>query len=176
MATESYKSNEDSLEADLRALIDSWDFTAPGEQQSLGRDVVGEIAAGIHDRTVAEKKDAHGEPLKPNEKRYAARKAREFQSFQPLVRSGQLLSLDSLVGRVDVTPDKITMNYGTNSAPSRVFGPSGNLRQNEPTDRQKAEWNSEERPFYALDERIVDERVLPAVAESLDKHFAREPK
>jgi len=171
MSDESFSSNIDDLARWERELIDTWDFTVAGESQSLGRDMVGAVAEGINERTVADQKDATGGDLTPNEARYAARKAREWGSHQPLIRSGQMLSLESLIGEVEVEPHQITMRYGTGRPATRVSGPGGKLRDDEPTDREKAGWNSEERPFYALDEAIVDDHVMPVAAESFDKHL-----
>lgn len=137
-------SNIDDVEAWERQLIDSFDFTRPGEDQSLGRDMAGDVAMGIIDRTVAEQRDVNGSPLKPNKDPYKTWKEVKLGVYQPLIKTGQMMSLLSVKGEVAVSPDEVVMTYGVNDADEDGV-----------TDRQKAEWNSDERPFYAMDDKIV---------------------
>lgn len=161
-------SNIDEVESWEKDLIDSFDFTRPGEDQSLGRDMAADVATGIIDRTTAEQRDATGSPLKPNEPKYAKRKAEKYGAHQPLVRTGQLLSLQSVKGEVTVSPDEIVMRYGTGDAPSRSSTGYISDADRAVTDRQKAEWNSDERPFYAMDDAIID-AVAQRAADELAK-------
>jgi hypothetical protein len=167
-------SNIDDVAAWEKDLIDSWNFTRPGQDQSLGRDMARDVAVGIQERTVAEQRDAMGGSLKPNEKRYKTWKEVKLGVYQPLVKTGQMLSLESLVGDVTVAPDEIVMNYGTGRSPTRSASPMGGLsKQDEKvTDRQKADWNSDDRPFYAMDDQIIATLADRAAAE-FDK-IARE--
>ena len=170
MSDYSDQSNYARIESWKKELIDSWVFTRPGEDQSLGRDMAGDVAQGIHDRTIEDQRDATGSPLKPNKDPYKTWKEVKLGVYQPLVKTGQMLSLTSLLGDVTVTDDEILMKYGTGEPPSRSASPSGSLSNQDAsvTDRQKAEWNSEERPFFALDDKIV-EALMDRAGDAFDK-------
>lgn len=155
MPEDGYSSNLDDLVRLEESLIDEWSLEEAADA------IVGAVVDGIRERTIDRKLDASGEPLKANERRYAEAKAKKYGSTQPLVRTGQLLSDESLKGDVEATTKKVTLTYGT--------GESG--KDGDATDRQKAEWNSEARPFYALDDSLVDERVMPIIGESLDRRL-----
>ena len=47
----------------LDRLIDAFDFTLAGDDQSLGRDMANAVALGIHERTVSDKQTPKGQPL-----------------------------------------------------------------------------------------------------------------
>lgn len=152
MAGVNYQTNIDDLARRDVSAIDGWDLA------EVKDDVVEAVAEGVRDRTVGRKLDATGGPLKANEVRYADRKRRTHGATQPLVRTGQLASAESLRGESSVERDKITIVYGT-GAPD----------EDGVTDREKAGWNSGERPFFALDDQIVDELIMPIVAESMEE-------
>ena len=155
MPDDGYSSNIEDISRLEEELLRGW---------NLGDDadaIAGAVAEGLRERTYDRGLGADGERLKVNEPKYAARKAKEFGSTRPLVRTGQLLDIESLKGDVEASPDAVTMTYGTGGA-----GEGGG-----PTDREKAAWNSGERPFYALDDAIVDERVMPIVADALDRRL-----
>lgn len=155
MPEDGYTSNLDDLEQWENGAIGGWDFG------TIADDIASEVAAGIRERAFERGLDVDGQPLKDNEPRYAAAKARKFGSTQPLVRTGQLLSIESLKGEIEAGADSITMTYGENEA-----GEEGGA-----TDRQKAGWVSGDRPFYALDDSIIDERIMPIVGDSLDRRL-----
>lgn len=150
-------SNIDDVEKWEKDLIDGFDFTRVGEEQSLGRDMVRDVAQGIHDRTVAERRDATGAPVKSNEYHYAVWKAEKLGVYQPLIKTGRMLSLVSLIGNPEISPDLIVMPYGT-----------GEEDEDGVTDRDKAGYVSGERPFFALDDAIVD-RLADRAGEAFDK-------
>lgn len=152
------ESNIDDIEAWLDGIVAAVDFTRPGKDQSLGRDLAGIVAEEIHKRTVGNEQSADGSTLKANTPKYAAWKAKKYHVQQPLIRTGQLTSLQSLIGETTITADEVEMRYGVNEAPSRTStGAALSKSDAAITDRQKAEFVSDERPFYALDERIADE-------------------
>lgn len=181
MADPTLDSNIDEIGSWLDQLVDTYNFTRPGTDQSLGRDLAGVVAQGIQDRTVADQTDANGGPLKPNEPKYAKWKAKRFDAHQPLVRGGQMLSLQSLIGEVEVTADEVIMHYGTGDEEPLVSSTGAVMPRTihkqigavepAPTDREKAEWNSDDRPFYALDDKI-GEAVRDAAAAALGEHLA----
>lgn len=169
-------SNIDDVEAWEKGLVDSLDFTLPGVDQSIGRDVVGDVASGIHERTVDLMRDATGAPLKPNKDPYKTWKEVKLGVYQPLIKTGQMLSLLSLKGDATITPDEIAIEYGTGEPPSRSASPTGGLSKGDEdvTDRQKAEWNSDERPFFALDDAIID-RIADRAMATFDKYARENP-
>jgi hypothetical protein len=150
-------SNIDEVAAWEKALIDSFDFTRPGTDQSLGRDMAGDVAEGIHERTVDRRQDVDGNKLVANEYHYAAWKAETLNVYQPLVKTGQMTSLLSLIGDVTVTPNEIVMSYGT-----------GDQDAEGATDRDKAAWNSGKWPFYAIDDLIVA-KLVDRAADAFDR-------
>jgi hypothetical protein len=161
-------SNIDEIDDYLRSILDQVDFTRPGKDQSLGRDIAGIVAEEINVRTAGNAQDIDGSPLKENEPRYAARKLAKYGTDQPLIRTGQMLSMESLLGETTISKREIEMRYGTGQAPSS--GGTGYLSAGDRkvTDREKAEYNSEDRPFYGLDERIANE-VAEYAQEWLDE-------
>ena len=163
-------SNADDIADWLDELASTFDFNRPGVDGSLGRDCAGTAAQGMIDRTVAEVKSADGGNLKPNERKYAVRKLKKYDANQPLVRSGQLLSLTSMRGETAIEPDKVTMQYGTNQPPAGSLNGYLPDADRKVTDRQKAGWVSDERPFYALDETIGD-TITAMIDEALADHL-----
>ena len=107
-------SNLNSIARRIDEIVAGIKFTLPGDQGSLGRDLAHKVAEEIIDRTVADRKAADGSPLKPNEPKYAARKKKRYGVEQPLVRTGQLLSLTSVLGKVDVSDDEVTIAIQVN--------------------------------------------------------------
>lgn len=157
-------SNIDDVSAWLDAVVASVNFEMPGVEGSLGKDLAGAVAEGIQLRTEQEKLDAEGGPLKPNEAKYAARKERDYDiaANTPAVRTGQVLSLVSLLGQTKITKEAVQMVFGTDEPPSRTrMGgwkrPKLREADQRVTDRQKGQFLEEQgRPFYGLDEAIGD--------------------
>lgn len=156
-------SNIDDVSAWLDKVVASVNFEMHGTEESLGRDLASAVAEGIQLRTEQEKRDADGGPLKPNEVKYAARKERDYDiaANTPAVRTGQTLSLVSLLGQTNVSRDIVQMTYGTDEPPTRTRSggwkrPKLREADQRVTDREKAQFLEEQgRPFYALDEEIV---------------------
>jgi hypothetical protein len=150
------ESNLDDIDRWLNEAIASVDFTRPGSEGSLGEDIAHIIAQGIIDRTVAEQKTSDGSPLKENEPKYRARKLKKYGVEQPLLRTGQMLSLQSVLGETSISADSIEMKYGTGEAPQSSSTGYISDQDKAVTDREKAEHTSAERPFYGMDDAIAD--------------------
>src|SRR5690242_4486710 len=105
-------SNIDDVSRDIESLIASFDFTSPGKDASLGEDLAGLIAERIIDRSVPDAKAPDGSTWAANEARYAAYKRKKFAADQPGILSGQMLSLESVKGRLTIDPDRLEMTYG----------------------------------------------------------------
>jgi hypothetical protein len=158
MAGPAYSSNiPDLADRDGRDLESS----SPAGSGGLGESIAQAVAEGIRARTVDRGLDATGNPLAENEEPYRSQKARKYGSSKPLVRTGHMLKVESLKGQVAVDSDSVTMTYGT-GATDEVGGS---------TDRDEGGWNSEKRPFYALDDDIIDDAVMPLVLEAFDREL-----
>jgi hypothetical protein len=159
--------NMDEIAAWLKAVVEQINMEMPGVEQSLGRDLAGVVADGIHNRTVEQKLDGAGNPLPANEAKYAARKAKDYNlgANEPALRTGQMTSLESLLGQTVVSGNAVEMQYGTGEPPksTRSGGwarPALQAADQKVTDVEKAAWYTEKfADFYALDERIAGECV-----------------
>jgi hypothetical protein len=116
----------------LQEFAESFDFTRPGKDQSVGRDlaltivhgpdvggqggILGRCAAGV---------GADGTPWPPNAPEVSARKQEDYGWDEPNRRTGQMLSQQSLYGRTRIEPDQVTLVYGTGQPPSGSAAPSG---------------------------------------------------
>ena len=155
--------NADQLEAWLKDFARTIDFTRPGKDQSLGRDIISALALNIQRRAAVESSGARPSgrvtpfaPLKPD---YRREKQRLYGiDGQPNFRTGQMLSLASLIGKPRITPHALTMVYGLEMPPSRSVAPTGRLsaEDEETLDTDKARYAHKgtkhriARPFYAL--------------------------
>ena len=162
-------SNVAAVEAKIAGLIQSFNFTRKGEDKSLGHDMAVVVATGIQERSIPEMKAPDGDTWDPNEPKYAARKRAKYDADQPNVRTGQMLSLESLLGDVSVAPETVTMRYGTGDPPtSAANGATLTEGDKSITDIEKAYFGSKTRPFYALDSTIEGEAVKVAKAALAD--------
>jgi len=154
-------SNIDEIERWFDQIIATIDFTLPGKDKSLGRDLVGVVAQGIIDRSVPDAQGPDGAKWDDNKDPYKAWKATEYDAFQPGILTGQMLSLESVKGETTVGKDSVEMKYGTDtpSAGSRN-GKAPPAAKEPPTDRQKAGWFHEKgNEFYGLDDEIANDCV-----------------
>jgi hypothetical protein len=160
----SVSSNIDEVAAALDALIDGFDFTRPGKDQSLGRDMAGVAARGIIDRSVPGCKAPDGSDWAENEEHYADAKRAKYDADQAGIRTGQMLSLRSVLGEVTVTRDQVVMRYGTGEAPkSAANGAELTDSDKARTDREKAGYFTEKvGEFYGLDATIAGELTAEA--------------
>ncbi len=161
--------NSDQVGQWLDQLVDTFQFDTPGKDQSLGRDLAGVVAEGIRDRSVPDAKAADGSTWPPNVPKWAARKRRKYSVDQPGILTGQMLSLEALIGEVRISGDVVELVYGTGSSASGEGADA-------PTDRQKADWFSNgtdwapERPFFELDDEIAASAVATS-ADALGQHL-----
>jgi hypothetical protein len=158
-------SNIDGLMVHLRDIVDGFNFTRVGTDQSLGRDVANLVVARIAQRGVTDKGGISGpwpenstkEPPKGGYKGY---KERRYGVDQPNVRTGQMLSQPSLFGRTTVEAYLITMRYGTGEVADRTTtGVPLAKADTKRTDIEKAYFahtgqsvHKIKRPFYEVDE------------------------
>jgi hypothetical protein len=163
-----YEDNLDEILDAIDELVDTFDFTLPGQDRSIGRDAAHSVGLGIQIRSTHEQIDANGAQFEPNERKYAEWKARSdrYDAHQPNVRTGQMLSLESLLGEVTVGKDLVEITYGKDKPAEKSMTGYMTKSDRETTDRDKAAYAHEERPFWGLDKRIAN-----GVAEDLTDHL-----
>lgn len=163
-------SNLDDVAAWVDAAVDSFDFTIAGKDQSLGRDLAGVVADGISERSEPAALDPDGTEWEANEPKYAKRKGKKYDAWQPNVRTGQMLSVKSLIGGTVVAAQEVELRYGTGQPPDSAR--KGDLTESDKsiTDIEKAFFCSKSRPFYALDGAIVG-AVVAEAGEALADHL-----
>jgi hypothetical protein len=182
-------SNINEVVAWIEDFVRSFDFTRPGKDQSLGRDVVnviirGQIVGGdsfdtrsILGRAFYQRRGADTR-WKENAPDYREWKGKKYGVYDmPNVRTGQMLSEISMRGRTEYGPTEIVMKYGTGDPPSSSASPNQYLSEQDQaiTDVDKAYYatNSHDRPFYEIDDEI-EEAVLEEVAEALAEYIQTE--
>ena len=101
----------------LEALIETFNFERQGHGESLGKDAAGIVAESILDRSVADQGGPDGAWL-ANDPDYTARKRDKYHVELIGFRTGQMISLPSLLGQVDVTPHRVEIKYGTGQPPT----------------------------------------------------------
>lgn len=157
-------------------VADAVDFTRPGVDRMLGRELLALIAEGIAIRTIQRQVDPGGNPLKPLSPGYLKWKRAKFGIEKIGILTGQMLSQRSLEGVQEFSKTTASMTYGVNEpairpgstmgAPKRSFKQSAE-DETPPTDREKARKFEVHREFYALDGEIEDAAV-EHVAKYLD--------
>jgi hypothetical protein len=145
----------------LEAVLDTFDFTLPGEQgQTLGRDLAVGAAMGIAQRS-NQGLDVDGQKFRPNSPDWARYKLDRYQVDRPGELGGQMFSLTSILGTPQISKDLIVMKYGTDEPPMRPEARNGvplKPEELEPTDVEKAQWFAlGGRHFYGLDETINED-------------------
>lgn len=168
------ESNIDEVARWIDDVVDSVNFTMPGRDASLGRDMAGVVAEGIIDRSVPDAVSPDGGTWAPNEARYAAYKRKKFAADQPGILSGQMLSLESVRGEVKVLPNSVEMTYGIGATPSRSrTGAPLSASQQATTDKDKARHFADGgREFYGLD-RTIAEAVMIEVESAIADYIGR---
>lgn len=168
--------NPDRVNDLVAAAVATFDFTRPGNDQSLGRDLAVRVAKGISDRS-NEGKGPDGENFKENEDVYARYKLARYDVDRPGELGGQTFSLLSCLGKPEVSSDEVVMNYGWGKTPDRSVARNGvALRPSEltATDREKAVHLTDSgRAFYQLDDAIAEscvELAYDSLAEHLKEH------
>ena len=157
----------------IDAALDTFDFTLPGAGgETLAKDLAVGAAMGIAQRSNAGL-DVNGNPFRPNSPDYALYKLTRYDVDRPGELGGQMLSLASLLGEVNISPREVEIVYGTGEKPS---GPARNgieLRPSEKrlTDREKAAYfEGGGRQFWGLDNEIRA-KLRGMVAEALLDHL-----
>ena len=86
----------------------------------MGKDAAKAVAERIAE-AAADQKTTDDEPFPNNAPEYAAWKDKKYGVGPDAYgrRTGQMLSLESLLGEVDVSGDEVTIRYGTGQAPER---------------------------------------------------------
>ncbi len=168
-------SNQPEVGRWLAGILDGFDFTARLGGGTLAQAIQQNHAEQIQERSVTEQRGAISE-FRPNSPAYAARKLEEFGSSLVNVRTGAMLSNESLEGRLDVNGTELVHRYGTGrpgdpnrGRRSRPRGRAGSLEktQTEPTDVAKANWAAGDgRGFFELDHEIK-RRNIELVGEAL---------
>lgn len=169
-------SNLDDVMGQLNRFLESFDFTRPGIESSMGKDAAHAVAEAIA-QAAADQKTTDGEPFPDNEPKYADWKDRKYGVGNPAYgrRTGQMLSLQSLLGNVDVAPDEVTLTYGTGEAPERSVA-SNYIGEGDKkvTDKQKADYNNERmNNFYKIGE-AGRAAVVEVMREALNRAVAEE--
>ena len=143
----------------LETLLGTFDFTRQGHEESMGKDAAGIVAQGIINRSVNNQGGASAAWPQNDPERYTPMKIRLYNVALIGFRTGQMISLPSLLGKVDVEPQEVTIRYGTGLPPkssmsSNYISPSDEAI----TDTKKAEYFTEKKgKFFELDEVIAGE-------------------
>lgn len=161
-----FELDPDSVADLVEAVIDTYDWTLPGEAgQSLGRDLAVTVADGMAERS-NRGLGVDGSPLKANEPKYARYKLARYGVDRPGELSGQTFSLLSMLGTVEVGPADVAMSYGLGTPPTRATSRTGQAMRPwelKATDREKAGYLGDSgRDFYGLDEDIKAKVVAQA--------------
>lgn len=150
---------------DLNALIATFNFTRRGRERALGLDAAHIVAEGIVDRSAAKQGGASGQ-WQGNDAEYTANKLKKYAVELIGFRTGQMISIPSLLGHVDIQPTTVEMTYGTGEPPTRGMTGYISSADMRVTDTQKAGWFSDKKgDFYEVDETIADK---------VREHFASE--
>lgn len=188
-------SNADAFLRDLEDLIDTFNFDASIGNMSLGKRMANKTAEMIALRSATQQKGASVQ-WEPNKEPYKSDKAKKYNVHDLAgVRTGQMLSIMSLLGETEIQADEIVMDYGIDQPATRSYGSShfDPKADGKATDREKAKWFTEgragirgrdargrftagssggqpARPFYELDDEIAD-AVFELVTDALAKHL-----
>jgi len=171
-----FTSDQEKVLVDLKALSLSFGFHATIEGKSLGRDIAGLTADMIAARSIDRQAGASGawppNSDEPPGKGYRSWKQKKYNVDLANVRTGQMLSIESLLGTTIVDTNRVQMLYGTAQPPSRssassYFDPK---TDGAITDIEKAFFCSDARPFYELDEEIST-AVLERIAQCCEEYI-----
>lgn len=185
-------SNINEVMAYLHAFVDGFDFTRPGKDQSLGRD----LAKTQVDRIMVRAEQGQCGPDGVRWARNSTKSSpwlpggyKQWKEEQygwpdePNRRTNQMLSQTSLYGKTTIAPREIMMIYGTGDAPTDSKSPNGFFDEKtdgQVTDLQKAEWAHEDsgdkpgRPFYGVGEGDA-EALIEVGQENLDGYIRSSP-
>lgn len=161
-------SNADQVFDAIEGIVTSYNFTLPGRNRDLGMELAYKVADGIHDRSIQEQRGASSF-WAACDAEYVTEKFDLYKTNKTGERTGQMLSILSLVGQVEISEYTVYMTYGIDAAPTRSKY-SGYISDQDKsiTDAEKAEHFSAKRPFYELDEVICQACVELARDELID--------
>lgn len=154
--------NVDEVYNDIKSIVDGFSFTTQVEDKSLALDAAGVLADGIIARSIDEQKAADAAWDALNAK-YKTWKVNKYGVELIGVKTGGMLSLDSVLGDIQITPELVTILYG-----------KGTPDRDDPsiTDIEKAFFFSERRPFFELDDAITD-RIFELIEKRLEEYLRK---
>lgn len=156
--------------SEFRELMDMFTFDLPGKDQSIGRDLAGLAAQAIIDRSISQQSDPKLVKWRENSEEWTEFKRKNHGVTDIGVLTGQMLSLESMMGDTSVGENEVTMIYGTGTQPTK-YATYGEITGDEPTDREKASWFTEGgREFYELNETDA-EAIYDEVAKALEDYL-----
>jgi hypothetical protein len=158
--------------ANLERLIATFDFTRQGRHEALGKEAAYLVADEIQIRSSRDQRGPDGH-FPPNGAAYTQRKRMRYGVELIGVRTGQMWSLPSLRGRIDIAPKLVIMTYGTGEyPPTDAIHPTYD-EDTMHTDVSKAMFFTQRKgKFYALDNEIED-KLRAYFASEID-YFVRE--
>jgi len=169
-----YDSNIDSISRWLDECIDEigWDLPA-GPASTIGEAAMDVIVDGIQARARVQQGDDVEWP--DNSPTYADEKFETYGATEVNVRTGQMLSRESLKGQATIDKETVEWGYGTGT----VSVKAKTKQDREVTDIEKAYFAHHgqsrkriERPFFSLDDVDADNVVL-VVESGIAEHFER---
>ncbi len=156
----------------LEHFVAGFNFTLPGTDQNMGRDLAKVVAGRISERAVQKSRGADPGQWRENSdnppgKGYKSRKRKAYgwaeSDGKPNVRTGQMVSEESCMGDTRVGEQLVEMHYGEDRPPTKNHSPvdrrtPSQIRADEKvTDRQKAGYAVEmDRPFFEVDDDIEE--------------------
>lgn len=185
-------SNIDEVGNWINGIIGKISFTSSVGGKSLAQEIQGVIAEMIRDRSITMKMDGDGKGWEPNSRKWKAYKQRVYGTVNIGEMTGQMLSNESLMGRLKFDDETMEMRYGigrkarvtkkvrSKKGPHNTKAGKG-ARQNVATDIQKGDWftrgcdvdkkgrrqNRPKRPFYEMDD-VISEEVFDTISDFLD--------
>lgn len=160
----------------LDRLLKTFNFTRRGKEHALGVEAAHKVGQGIIDRTIHNQTDANGNAFPVNSPKYDAMKIAKYSTDRIGVRTGQMLTLISVLGKIELEPFLVTMRYGTNTppppAPNAIYPKDTHV-----TDTKKAEHFTDKKgDWYQPDENIADkvrEHFADALSDFIDECNSR---
>jgi hypothetical protein len=176
----------------LRDFVNGFDFTRPGKDQNLGRDLANAEVDQIMVRAEQYRCGPDGDEWEGNSTKSSPWLPGGYKQWKeeiygwddmPNRRTGQMLSQTSLFGRTTIEPRLITMIYGVDAPPDRSASPNGFFdpeTDGKITDVEKAELahkaggNRPARPFYGPGEGDL-EALCEVARENLHGYIRTSP-
>lgn len=155
-----FSSNVSDVERDINELVATFGFEIAGVVgKSLGEDIVHAVADAISE-DCRQGTAPDGSQWADNKEPYKTWKADEFGVFDPGYLRGDTLSIQGLVGEVEVSDSAIVQRHGI-----------GAVDETGAVDKDKGEWlTNGGRPFYAFNQARAD-RAVAVAAEGLERHI-----